>query len=56
MEGKAAVRKHEKAMHPGKKPTFAQGGKTDIGFIVGLCARRQDREQSGSEYGYSVVF
>lgn len=30
MEGKAAVRKHEKAMHPGKKPTFAQGGKTNL--------------------------
>lgn len=30
MEGKAAVRKHEKAMHPGKKPTFAKGGKTNL--------------------------
>jgi hypothetical protein len=30
MEGKAAVRKHEKAMHPGKTPTFAKGGKTNL--------------------------
>jgi hypothetical protein len=31
MEGKAAVRKHEANMHPGKKPkTFAKGGKTNL--------------------------
>ena len=26
----AAVHKHEKRMHPGKTPTFAKGGKTNL--------------------------
>jgi hypothetical protein len=30
MEGKAAVKAHEKHMHPGKKPTFRKGGKTNL--------------------------
>jgi hypothetical protein len=31
MDGKTAVRKHEKKMHPGKKPTkMAKGGKTNM--------------------------
>lgn len=30
MDGKAAVRKHEKRMHPGKKPTFKKGGVTSL--------------------------
>jgi len=30
MEGKAAVKAHEKNMHPGKKPTFRKGGKTNL--------------------------
>lgn len=30
MEGKAAVRKHEQNMHPGKKPTFKKGGVTSL--------------------------
>lgn len=29
MDAKKAVRKHEENMHPGKKPTFAKGGKTN---------------------------
>jgi hypothetical protein len=29
MDAKKAVRKHEERMHPGKKPTFAKGGKTN---------------------------
>ena len=29
MDAKKAVRKHEEHMHPGKKPTFAKGGKTN---------------------------
>jgi len=30
MDAKKAVRKHEKKMHPGKKPTFKKGGVTSI--------------------------
>lgn len=30
MDGKAAVRKHEKRMHPGKSPTFKKGGPTSM--------------------------
>lgn len=30
MEGKAAVKKHEKRMHPGKTPTFKAGGPTSL--------------------------
>jgi hypothetical protein len=30
MNAKAAVRKHEKRMHPGKKPTFKKGGVTSM--------------------------
>lgn len=30
MDGKAAVRKHEKRMHPGKTPTFKKGGPTSM--------------------------
>jgi len=30
MDGKASVRKHEKRMHPGKKPTFKKGGVTSL--------------------------
>lgn len=31
MDAKSAVRKHEKNMHPGEKPTkFAKGGKTNL--------------------------
>jgi hypothetical protein len=29
MDAKKAVSKHEKRMHPGEKPTFAKGGKTN---------------------------
>lgn len=29
MDAKKAVRKHEERMHPGQKPTFAKGGKTN---------------------------
>jgi len=30
MDAKKAVRKHEKRMHPGKKPTFKKGGVTSL--------------------------
>jgi hypothetical protein len=30
MDGKKAVRAHEKNMHPGKKPTFKAGGVTSV--------------------------
>jgi hypothetical protein len=33
MEAKAAVRKHEKNMHPGKTPTFRAGGKTNSDML-----------------------
>jgi len=29
MDAKKAVKKHEQNMHPGKKPTFSKGGKTN---------------------------
>lgn len=30
MDAKKAVTKHEKRMHPGKKPTFKKGGVTSL--------------------------
>lgn len=30
MDAKKAVRKHEKRLHPGKKPTFKKGGVTSL--------------------------
>jgi hypothetical protein len=33
MTPQAAVKKHEARMHPGKKPSFKKGGKTDADLL-----------------------
>lgn len=50
MEGKAAVKKHEKRMHPGKTPTFKAGGPTSQAMkAVGRNMARANNQRGGKK-------
>ena len=57
MDAKTAVRKHEKNMHPGKKPTkLAKGGKTNaqmkaMGRNLAKVANQKKSTRSVSKKG-----
>jgi hypothetical protein len=47
MDAKKAVTKHEKNMHPGKKPTFKKGGVTSSAMkAVGRNMARVNNQRS----------
>lgn len=49
MDAKVAVRKHEKRMHPGAKPTFKKGGVTSAAMkqMGRNMARAANQKSSG---------
>jgi hypothetical protein len=49
MDAKTAVRKHEKRLHPGAKPTFKKGGVTSLEMkrVGRNVARATNQKSSG---------
>ena len=52
MEGKKAVKAHERNMHPGKKPTFKAGGVTSMEMKrMGRNLARAANQRSSTKRG-----